>query len=454
MYFTHEFLVNPNVFSTINSGERAALLHLIAAIKLIARLYEKQQNPKFLGANFYPHDATRVELEQAGVDDPTVLSPYTVVLRGGDGKLTTIPFHKQFARQLHRVAKLLLKASIVSEDADFSLYLQTRAHALTDGNYREADIAWLTGRPFPLNVMVGPIERYDDRLFFKKCAYRGWASVLNKELTQEANRFKDVMYKSYQPLRRSSQAPILQKMRVRVDDPLVFAGQIAKNMVISTNLPNDVNLMQQYGSLVTIFSTVITERFDHELLPLYRTLFAESFRREYPIEMTKRAALRHAYWHELAHPLGRYVDAEDRLQELFPVFDELFATITGTKLAGTLFLKDFISQKELEASVIMLILQACYSYLESQIRPGRMAYMHGYALMINYFFECGSLKEARGKLWPNFAKIYVCLDELCHMLENVLAHGTYKGAQAIVAQLVKPEIFERSLMQHKKVKGR
>lgn len=444
MRYIREFTINPNTFSQLTPDERAALPQLVLAIKRHAEIYSKQENPKYLGANFYPHDATKLEIEQAAAENPTILSPYTYVIRDAKGRLTTIPYWVMYRNTYRQVAELLLRASIAVKAEDFSLYLQSRAHALTDGSYQEADTMWLTSRLFPINVMVGPIERYDDRLFFRKCASRGWISILNRDLTEEANRFRDVMYKAHRPIRYPSQVSFLDKIRVRVDDPLLFGGQIAKNMVISTNLPNDARLMQQHGSIITIFSSVIMERFDQNLLPLYMILFSDSFRKEYPLEIIRRAALRHAYWHELAHPLGRYLDAEERLKDHFPIFDELFATITGAKSAGTLFIKDFISQKELEVSVIILLLQAYYSYLEVRIRPGRIAYMQGYALAVNYLLESGSVKESHGKLWPNFAKMYGCLEELSRLLEGILAHGSYEQADALVSQFVKPEVFERS----------
>mgnify|MGYP001562353867 CR=1 FL=1 len=86
--------------SDLSRKEIACLEKLILAAEMLSPLYSRQRNSKYPGANFYPHDTTKEEIEAAARKNPAILSPYTFVERNKAGKLIAIPYHVKFKKEL------------------------------------------------------------------------------------------------------------------------------------------------------------------------------------------------------------------------------------------------------------------------------------------------------------------------------------------------------------------
>ncbi|WAC03484.1 hypothetical protein N7U66_08345 [Lacinutrix neustonica] len=91
------------------------------------------EKPK--GANFYPKDMSKEEFGSATLDNKS--SIYNFVRRDGAGKLFTIPYYKKFEVEVKQVSDLLLKAAELAEDKGLKTYLELRAAALLNDDYRE-----------------------------------------------------------------------------------------------------------------------------------------------------------------------------------------------------------------------------------------------------------------------------------------------------------------------------
>lgn len=427
----------------LTSTEKRVLELLVEAAKLIAPIYAKQVNDKYLGANFYPADATKEEIEAQAKINPEILSPYTVVERK-NGKLVPVPYHKKYREDLLPVAKLLKQAAEISDNRDFAHRLRLQADALLDGAYEAADIYWLTMSPYKIDIVIGPIERYDDKLTFTKCSYQAWVGVMDEEATKDAVNFKDFFVNvRRRALVPSEKVNFLDKLQVRVDDTVLFSGLIARYEFTSTNLPNDVNLMEKYGSEITIFRPSIDAKFKTEHFPIFHAVFEESFQEPYSVELMKQGSLRNSYLHEISHPLLRYRDAEIRLKELFPYIDEIAASIYGVKACGQLLLKDIISQKELEAIIVMLICRGFSWWFDYLKQPSVVHYATGFAAALNFFLENNAIRESGGFYWPNFTKLFVSIEELSGILERILAIGSHEDAKNFLDKCGSLEVFEK-----------
>lgn len=425
-------------------SENTVLKKLLEAAKSIAPIYQKQENPKNLGANFYPHDATKEEISNAARKNPGILSPYTMVERNGKGKLVAIPYHIKFRKDLEKVARLLREAAKLTQKKDFASRLELQASSLLDGSYEASDIYWLSMKPYKIDFVIGPIERYIDKLFFKKCAYQSWVGIMDEKLTKDAVAFKDYIVSARRKvLAPSEKIDFLDKIQIRVDDTLMFSGLIARFMFTSSNLPNDVSLMEKHGSEITIFNPSFEIKFKEEHHPIFHAVFESSFQQGYPADVLKLGSLRNSYLHEISHPLLRYRDAERRLREFFPIFDEISASVYGVKACGSLLLKDVICQKELEAIMVMFIARA-FSWWISYLKEHSVVhYAQGFAIALNFFLDNGAIRESRGFSWPNFTKLFVSINELADALERILAVGTYEDAQKFIEKYASLEIFER-----------
>ena len=68
--------------------------------------YLLQENDQYKGANFYPHDVTKQEIEEATKDPPKIFSPFTVVKRNNKGKLIAVDYHLKYSMILFNIFEL------------------------------------------------------------------------------------------------------------------------------------------------------------------------------------------------------------------------------------------------------------------------------------------------------------------------------------------------------------
>lgn len=435
----------------LSQKEKALFEKLIKAAELVAPLYLKQKNNKYAGANFYPHDASVEEIEKAAKKNPAILDPYTFIERNKSGKLIAVPFHIKFKKELIPVVKLLNEAANLSDEPHFANYLRKRAESLLDGNYIKSVIVWLKKGPAKFGFIIGPIERYLDKLFFIKCAYQSWVGILDEKHTKEAEKFKNIILIGRRKILAGSQKADIPKLKVRVDQTAIFSGLISDFLFLGTNLPNSVDLMEKYGSKLTIFETALRLKFETRHFPIFKTIFDKKLQKSFSKDTLYEASLRHVLLHELAHSLIRYRDAEERLGNLFPVLDELYANILGIKCCGSLLLKGVITQKELEA---LMIIHNCWNFtlwFNSLKNPEIKHYAFGSVISQNFLIREYAVKEKNNVLCPDFPKLFICLDELSHILEYHMAIGTYDEAKEFVKEYSSLKTFKQFLPKLKKV---
>ncbi|MFA6234473.1 MAG: peptidase, partial [Bacteroidota bacterium] len=125
------------------------------------------------GAGLYPEGLTKEEFEEwvdAHPDQKTAMeSQYTVVVRDGD-QLRAIPYHQQYP-QTAKIAALLNQAADLADNPSLKKYLQLRAKAIASDDYFESDMAWMDLKENNIDVVIGPIENYEDGLFNYKTAF-------------------------------------------------------------------------------------------------------------------------------------------------------------------------------------------------------------------------------------------------------------------------------------------
>ena len=130
---------------------------------------------KPLGAQFYPADMSIAEFEAADLDGKNGL--YSFVRRDEAGALTLVPYHVEFATELAAAADLLRQAADLAEHEGFAGYLALRADALVSGEFLDSDMAWMDVKDNPVELVIGPIETYEDRLFGYRTAYESYVLI-------------------------------------------------------------------------------------------------------------------------------------------------------------------------------------------------------------------------------------------------------------------------------------
>lgn len=418
----------------LSKSEKAVLKLLIEAGRLIIPVYLEQENSKFPGANFYPHNITKRKIEKNAKKNKEILSPYTVV-EIKKGKLVAIPYHVKYAHHLKPVADKLNEASIITENKEFAKVLRLQAKALVDGTYEEVTIAWLQMKPYILDISIGPIDHFDDQLFFAKASYQAWVGVMDMEGTNRLNNYKSIVLstsrKTPMPAERIDHH---DKVKAKVIDVILFSGLLARTKFVGVSLPSDLSIVEKYGSEITLFNQPNDLRIKEQILPTFNKIFSKAFREGFIYEDLRRGYLRAVALHELAHCYLHYRHAAKNLQDLFPCIEELAATILGLRMAGSLLLKDRITNKQLESMIVAFLCRSFYHIQNSKTSKIMNNYALGGAVFINFMRRNGALKESIGLAVANFMKIFVALHELSDVLEYLLSKGSYKDAELFVSR--------------------
>lgn len=414
----------------LSKSESQVLKLLVEAGRLIAPVYKLQENPKFPGANFYPHDATKKEIEKTAKSDPEILSSYTVVERV-NGKLIAIPYHIKYAELLKPVVNKLDAAANITDNKELQKFLRIQADVLLNGAYEKAIIASLKMKPYILDIFIGPMDHNADQLFYTKASYEAWVGVVEKEGTERLNNYKSTILSSRKIPVPTERFDNYDKVKARVLDVIVFSGLLARTKYVGVNLPSNINIVEKYGSEITLFNQPNDLRMSEQIMPTFNKIFPRELKEEFVFEDLRRANLRYIAMHELSHSYLYYRHAEENLQDIFILIYELATTVLGFRMAGYLLLKDRISNKQLESMIVAFLCRSFY-LVEKQTNKLMVNYTLGSAIFINFLFDTGALKKFKGMIIPNFMKIFVALHDLFRILEQLLASGTRKEAVMLI----------------------
>jgi len=441
MAYARRFLVDQRELS---KQERGVLQKLIAAAELVAPLYEKQKNQEYPGANFYPFNATKQEIEKAAKKNPDILSPYTFVERKGK-KLVAVPYSKKFNKELTQIAKILKEAAALSTDKKLKAYLAARARDLLQDNFDKSNTLWLETGQSKIGCVIGPFDRYHDKLFFQKRLYTSYVGILDKKRTEEIDKFRQAILvgeKRHLPGAKQAKIP---RMKVRVGHTAILSGFAADFLFVSDNLPSsaDLYLIKKKGTISTIFYPLLQWRFSTWIWPIYNVIFSSDLQRRFSQEDIEDAFLRISAFSEITRSVMRYDDAAPRLQELFPYFDEIYADVLTIKAASLLYLKGTLTEKELQAILVAEICQGFY-YLGCLDKwPHLQTNAVGYALLLDFLLRGNALEKQEGRFTFNFQKAFIAVDELSNVLEYYLSIGSRKDAEEFLGKFKAKEVLEK-----------
>ncbi|MEL7058789.1 MAG: Zn-dependent hydrolase [Acidobacteriota bacterium] len=273
--------------------------------------------PKPPGANFYPADATREEIEAAAERGEEILSLYSIVRRDEEGGLQAIPYSEAYGEHYRRAAGLLRQAAELAPEHSLRTYLTLRADALESDEYQASDMAWMDMKDNRLDVVIGPIESYEDGLFGLKTASEGYVLVKDREWSDRLQRYAallpdlqrglpvDAAYKSEMPGSDSD---------LGAYDAVYYAGDCnAGSKTIAINLPNDETVQLEKGARRLQLKNAMRAKFEKIMLPISDMLIAEDQRQH----VTFDAFFGNTMFHEVAHGLGikQTIDGSSSVRE-------------------------------------------------------------------------------------------------------------------------------------------
>jgi hypothetical protein len=260
--------------------------------------------PKPAGAQKYPVDMTVEEFEAAAADDPSLRSLYTLVRRAEDGSLMSVPYHEAFAEEHMAAAAKLREAAGLATDPGLASYLAMRADALETDDYQASDMAWMDMKENPIDVVIGPIETYEDQLFGYKTGHEAYVLIKDLEWSERLSRFAALL----PSLQEGLPVPDEYKQEtpgtdsdLNAYDVVYYAGEAnAGSKTIAINLPNDEEVQLAKGTRRLQLKNAMQAKFDAIMTRIAEELIAEDQRDH----VTFDAFFGNTMFHEVAHGLG------------------------------------------------------------------------------------------------------------------------------------------------------
>ncbi|MFA3793105.1 Zn-dependent hydrolase [Aliiglaciecola sp. SL4] len=394
-----------------------------------------QTREKPLGAQFYPEDMSKEEYLASDIKRKDNL--YSMVSRDESGKLIEVPYSDYFADDLQAAADLLLQASELAENQTFGNYLKIRAEALITDNYQPSDFAWMQMKDNPIELVIGPIETYEDQLFGYRAAFEAY--VLLKDLSWSERLAK---YAAYLPELQTG-LPVADEYKAEMPgsnadlnayDVIYYAGHSnAGSKTIAINLPNDEEVQLKNGTRRLQLKNAMQAKFEHILLPISELLISPEQRKH----ITFNAFFANTMFHEVAHGLGikNTLDGQGTvrgaLKEHASALEEGKADILGLYMVEQLLNKGAITEGQLEDYYVTFM-----AGIFRSVRFGASS-AHGKANMIrfNFFQEKGAFsRDENGLYQVNMEKMGEAIAALSEVILTLQGDGDYQGVSQLVAE--------------------
>lgn len=391
------------------------------------------------GGGFYPEELTKQQFEQYLADNPAekaALTSLTTVVRREGEKLVAIPYHRAYAEDLAAAAEELRTAAGLTGNPSLRRYLELRAQAFLDDDYFPSDMAWMD-LDSPLEVVFGPYETYDDALFGYKASFEAFVCVTNPADARRLEAYKAELpaferglpiEDEYKNLRRGTASPI------SVADEIFTAGDTRAGVqTLAFNLPNDERVREAKGSKKVLLKNMMHAKYEAILRPIAEKVLPPGEAGKVDFDSFFHFIL----LHEMSHGLGpgrlnlkgRETEVRLELQEFYSALEEAKADALGV-----FNLYALADKKLLPAGVIEAL---PWTYTAGLFRTARFgtteAHGLGVVIQTNWMLDKGALEVTPlGFFRPVPEKFREAVGGLVRELLLIQARGDRAGAAALV----------------------
>ncbi len=392
------------------------------------------EKPK--GANFYPSAMTKEAFEAA--DLPGKDGLYTFIRENENGDLIAIPYNEMFKEEVEKASALLKEAAELAEDAEFKNYLLLRAEALLTDDYRPSDMAWMDMKNNEIDVVIGPIETYEDQLFGYKAAHECYVLIKDMEWSERLAK-----YAAFLPALQA-ELPVADPYKtekpgtdadLNAYDVVYYAGDCnAGSKTIAINLPNDEEVQLAKGTRRLQLKNAMRAKFDKILVPIADLLITEDQRQH----ITFDAFFSNTMFHEVAHGLGIKNVITEKGGTVRQALKEHASALEEGKadILGLFMIKQLHDKGELEADLKDFYVTFMAGIFRS-VRFGSSS-AHGRANMIrfNYFKSFGAFeRQEDGTYAVNFEKLEEAMESLANKILTLQGDGDYAGVAQLVSEM-------------------
>lgn len=392
--------------------------------------------PRPPGANMYPQDMTREEFE--AWDQPGKDGQYSLVRRDDAGNLVLVPYANEWAAELEQIATKLREAADLAEDDRFANYLRLRADALLSGDYQPSDMAWMDMKDNDIELVIGPIEHYQDALFGYRAAFETFVLIKDQAWSERLARFARHM----PVLQEGLPVPDEYKAEMPGSDADLNAYDVAYvagdansgSKTIAINLPNDEEVQLAKGTRRLQLKNAMRAKYDKILEPIADELIAPD-QRQY---ITFDAFFGNTMFHEVAHGLGIKTTLDGAgtvraaLKEHASALEEGKADILGLYMVQRLREMGEITEGDVMDNYVTFL-----AGIFRSVRFGASS-AHGRANMIrfNYFAQAGAFeRNDDGQYRVNVNAFEAAVESLSRKILTLQGDGDYDAVAAFVAEM-------------------
>ncbi len=394
---------------------------------------------KPLGAGLYPPDLTREEFENFVAANPAQKaafeSQYSIVVRRDDG-LHAIPYHQGYP-QVYEMSRLLLEAAALADDPGLKKYLTLRAKAVVTDEYFDSDMAWMDLKTNNIDVVIGPIENYEDALFNYKTAYECAVMVKDPEGTKELQLFTshiDAFEKALPIESKYTRASAGSGNILEVVNIVYFGGDFHAGVkTIAASLPNDPRVTDKKGGKKQMYKNLMEAKFDKIVVPIAERILDAELR---PF-VDRKAFTSFVTLHEVSHTLGMpYVfgkpdlSVRKAMKDRYSAIEECKADVLGIYNNMVLLDEKIITKDDLKKSIV--------TYVAGLFRSLRFGVeeAHGKAnlVQLNWLIDKGVVKQ-KGELWTiDLDRFMTAITDLTREVLMIEILGNYEGAGELLAK--------------------
>jgi hypothetical protein len=416
--------------------------------------------PKPAGANYYPEDATKAELEHWIQSLPErerarATGFFTVVRRSGSGFML-VPYNLEYQAELSHAAALLREAAAIATEPTLKNFLTRRADAFFSNDYYDSDLAWMELKG-AIEPTIGPYEVYEDELFNYKAAFESYVTVQDDAETAKLQKFASELQdiENNLPIEPRYRNPKLGGLApIAVVNEIYAAGD--GNRAVQTaafNLPNDERVVREKGTKRVMLKNVQDAKFEKTLKPISEIILGPADRPALSFE----AFFTHILMHELMHGLGphsitlagRATTVRQELKETYSFLEEAKADVSGLFALQHLIDKGSLPHS-LEGSLYTTFLASAFRSIRFGVNE---AHGKGIAVQLNYLLDQGGFTlTPDGTFAVNPGRIKEGVTTLTRDIMTIQAQGDYARARELGDRLgvVRPPV-QRALERLKSI---
>jgi hypothetical protein len=301
-----------------------------------------------------------------------------------------------------------------------------------------------------VDIVIGPIETYDDALFGYKAAHEAYVLIKDRKWSDRLARYAKLL----PALQRGLPVPEAYKREqpgtdsdLNAYDAVYYTGRAnAGSKTIAINLPNDEQVQLRKGTRRLQLKNAMQAKFDRILVPIGDELIAEDQRGN--IEFDSFFA--NVMFHEVAHGLGvkntisGKGTVRDALKEQSGALEEGKADILGLYMITRLQQQGELPDVNLDDNYVTFL-----AGIFRSIRFGA-ASAHGRAnaAELSFLQERGAFTRdsASGRYRVDFPKMRAAVDSMAGLILRYQGDGDYEGVSRFMAERATiPAALQRDL---------